>query len=417
MIKFYNYLKAQLWRAVKLYPAILCFTLVLCFGLFMILYGLFYQNDNQESRQKIQIGIVGNTSDTYLGVGIEAIKNFDTSKYYIEFLTLDAKTAENKLKNNEIMGYLIIPDGFVNSIVNGENKQIIYMQNNSPEALGPVIMSEIATTISDIVTESQSGIYGFMYLADEAGLTATKIKKLTNTLNLQYIDTILNRETVCTFKYVGISSGLSFKDYYLCAFIVLIILLSGTVCPHLLIKKSLSLPMLLRSKGQGILSQVAAEYLPYFMILLTNIFAIILLSGTIFKDTASSIGLLQNLTVFSDYLLFGIKMIPVIAMISIMQFFLYMLCSNIISGVLLQTLSALILSFSSGLFYPLYSMPKIFTAVSKFLPSGIAFNYVKELLNNSLSLKTAFFAIFMFLLFFTLNIAVRHLKLRRAQFA
>ena len=78
MIKFYNYLKAHLWRAVKLYPAILCFTLVLCFGLFMILYGLFYQNDNQESRQKIQIGIVGNTSDTYLGVGIEAIKNFET---------------------------------------------------------------------------------------------------------------------------------------------------------------------------------------------------------------------------------------------------------------------------------------------------------------------------------------------------
>lgn len=414
MIRFYSYLKAQTLRTAKLYPAILCFTLILTIGLGVILFGLFGESDNEESKQKIQIGIVGDTSDSYLGIGIEAVKNFDTSKYYIDFITLSEEEAKKRLNNSELMGYLLIPDGFVNSIVSGENKKITYVSANSPAVLGPIIMNEVAVTISDIVTESQSGIYGFMNLADKAGLSAKNINKLTDMLNIEYINAILTREKSYNTEYIGVSSGLAFKDYYFCVFIVLIFLLSGTVCAHLLIKSDLSLQRLLYCRGQNLFSQLIADYLPYFFMLTINCILIFTSAGVFLKDIPSFDGIFGEFTDISECLLFALKLIPVIALITALQFFLYELASNIISGVLLQVVTSLMLSYISGFFYPLYSLPEILQKISVFLPTGVAFNYVKALIRDELTIGCAFLCLVYFALFLILSLAVRNIRLRRA---
>ena len=111
MTEFVKYLRAQGRRVLKLYPAILAFTAVLAIALATLLVGVLGDNDAQESKQKIRLGLVGDISDSYLGIGVFAVQNFDTSKYYLEFIEMSEADAQAQLDAGELMGYIRIPDG------------------------------------------------------------------------------------------------------------------------------------------------------------------------------------------------------------------------------------------------------------------------------------------------------------------
>ena len=85
MSDFLKYLRAQMKRTAKLYPAILCFTLALVVGVSIVLAVLFGNNAKSEENKRIRVGIVGDLENSYLDIGISALKSMDTSRFYIEF--------------------------------------------------------------------------------------------------------------------------------------------------------------------------------------------------------------------------------------------------------------------------------------------------------------------------------------------
>ena len=71
-------------------------------------------------------------------------------------------------------------------------------------------------------------------------------------------------------------------------------------------------------------------------------------------------------------------MAPAAAMISSMQLFLYECVEGTVSGVLLQFVAAISISYISGYFYPSGFFPATVQKIALALPGGAAFSYAKR---------------------------------------
>ena len=74
MDKFKIYTSMQLKRAVKLLPAAVFSSLLIFISLALTALMLFRADSSDEGKKKVDIAIVGNTEDSYLGFGIGMLK-------------------------------------------------------------------------------------------------------------------------------------------------------------------------------------------------------------------------------------------------------------------------------------------------------------------------------------------------------
>ncbi len=408
MTKFIHYLSAQAKRALKLYPAIIFFTAILALCISVIFTSIFTQSDEDESQMRIPVGVVGDFGDSFLGIGMFALKNFDSSKYYIDFLSMTEDEALEKLEENEIRAYILIPDNFISNAINGNTEKIRYVTGNNPAILGPVLMEEIISVVSDMVIDAQKGIYGFDAILDKYGTYDERHSELVKDFSLDYVDIILDREGIYSINYVDNNEGLGFKGYYFCVFFMLIFLLCGIICVQYATKSDLSLSRLLYSKGYGVVMQTAADLIPMFvMIALTGVLCI--------TATGAFIGsrFISQITSVKDSFLFAVRCLPAILLISVMQFFVYELVSNVISGVLLQVLVTVSVSYVSGFFFPIYTLPYAVRNIAEFLPTKIAFDCARSALRTNTGIFDVLPCVIYSVLLFALACAVRKFKLRR----
>ena len=341
---------------------ILVLTLLLTASMILFANNLFGSQDDESVKKKIRLGLVGDLSETYLDIGIVALTDMDTSKYYLDLVELSEEEAKAQLSSGEIYGYVLIPEGFVQSIVDGENKTLTYVASNSPATFGPVMVNEIMQIVSQLVIQGQNGIYGMFEIADEYGISNTVQNRAAIELNVRYVDAVLDREQFYELEYVGLGDGISFTNYYICAFFVLLLFLWGMASPTLLIKRDMSLQRVLYSRGHRVVGLVLGDYYAFLLIPILNL---IVLLGVV------------------GYFSLFVEVIPVVLLVTGMQFFLYELTDNYISGVFVQLFTTVVCAYISGYFYPIYSLPEVFQKLSTFLPTGVAFNYLKELISGN----------------------------------
>ncbi len=411
MNNFLKYLRAQTLRALKLYPAIIAFTLALVMGVSIILLSLFGNRSRTEENTRIKVGIVGDLDNSYLDIGIAALQSMDTSRFYIEFVELSENEAKRQLSNGELKGYVNIPEGFVDSVADGGDLKLKYVMGNSPAVLSSLLMQEIIDVIGSIVTESQCAVYGYMDLLDETGVSKSVRNRLAEGMTVEYVDKILTREQWYDTKTLGFGMGLSFEAYYICAFITLLLLLWGTVCVNLLLKRDLSLQRLLFSKKRRVLGQIIAEYVPYLAVFAANLLILCTLAAVAFmgKEMPSY---LPELTGAFSFIKLAFALIPAAFLISAMQFALYELTSSVVSAVLLQILVLVALSYASGLLYPLYSLPVTLQKIAAWLPTGVAFDYVSRVITADMGAAAALKSVVYGAAFLCVSAIVRHMKLR-----
>ncbi len=384
-------------RAAKHYPIILIFTILLTVSVGIFAINMFQSKDSAESKKKFEVGLVGDLSETYFDVGILAITSVDSSQYYVKFTEMEEEEANKRLRSGELYGYIQIPDGFVQSIVHGENKSLTYVSANSPATFGPVLTNEIIQIVSQLVVQGQNGIYGMIEIADKYNVKGKVYRDALNDLNMIYIDVVLDREGFYDVTYVGLGDGITFKEYYICAFLILLILLWGISCSALLIKHDMALPRILRSSGYGLRHMVLGDYLPFGIMMCLN--------------TVLMLGLGGKVLGINGFQMFW-NALPVIIMLTAMQFLLYEFSSNMISGVLLQLFVTIALSYASGLFYPIYSLPSLIQSCSKVLPTGIAFNYLTEVIQGGSGWEILPYVWLYAIVFMVLSIVVRLYKIR-----
>ena len=89
MTRFPIYFLSQLKRIKRVLPAIMIMTLLLVGCILLIAGGMLQSDSSSEKKQKVQVGLVGDISGSYLGFGITALQHLDSSRFAIEFIEME----------------------------------------------------------------------------------------------------------------------------------------------------------------------------------------------------------------------------------------------------------------------------------------------------------------------------------------
>ncbi len=368
MSYFTSYLFLSVKRAFKKYTAVFVTTVLMIAVLFLTAQMFFDINKNDISRQRIRVGIVGDLSETYLGIGFSMLRNMEDLNMSLEFVELQEEEAISAIKNYDISAYLYVPRNYVRDMIKGKDVKLDFYMIKTSAPASTLLISEVVRMISPLVSESESAIYAMRDYAKS--IDAENISRHTKNLNIRYIDTVLDRADSLSVKNIGINS-LSLTDYYICGIFTFFLLIFSVSCCMLFSDKRLSLGKLLSSKGLKPWKLIMCEYISYAFIMWLTVLAVLLFAELLLPYILSDyfeMGFLAKLS---------LKLIPCVLMISAMHFLVYELNGNIISGVLSQFVVAASLGYISGCFYPYYFFPEAIQRLAAYLPSGICFAFMR----------------------------------------
>lgn len=410
MAKCRMYICAQLKRVCKVFPTIVVTTFILLLSMALLMWIVLEKNASSEKKQMIEIGLTGDLEGSYLGIGIQTIQNLDASRFAISFLDMTKEEAEEKLMQGKLSAYVIVPEGFIESTVSGENLPITYVTSTGATGVGSMIMNELVDTVSKLVIESQNAIYGAQSFMSEHDMRDI-YWEATDELYLQIVNFILGRTHIYELETLGVSNHLSLPGYYACGILVLFLLLWGIVCSPLFVKKSDSLAKLLKARGQGAWSQVLGEYVAYAALMLGMLLFIFLLLTISLAVTGFELPEWEGEGI-GILLVFFVQTIPVVLMISALQFLIYEMVPGMVGSIFAQFLIALSLGYLSGCFYPISFFPEIIQTISGCLPSGAAVQYAGKCMLSVPAGKECMIMAAYWMCFLGMAVGVRTYKIR-----
>lgn len=371
-----TYLWLQIKRAAKIYPSVLTITAVTLLSIVLAAVMLLNNTLNGEDKARIKVGIVGDVSESYLGIGIYALKNIDSSRFTIDFVEMSEAEAHTALRERQITGYVQVPDGYINNIAQGDNVPATYVTLNTPESFGTVVTGEVTQTVSGYVTESQNSMNSIYEIAKKVKKQQNVNKDIDN-ITLLYLDKILSRSNTYSVDIIGMADSISMGGYYICGILIFFMLIWGISCNRILLKKSYAMPRALKSRGIGVVSQLLCEYSGFFTFTFITFLIFAAVFGIVSGYTDFGIKELAGAD-FITCIIFIFKAIPVIAMITSMQLLLYETVSGTVNAILLQFLIAVALAYVSGCFYPNNFFPDSIQNLANILPSGVGFAYLRK---------------------------------------
>lgn len=376
MYKWKLYWSLQLKRMMKALPGICLLTVLLTVSLLVLLKAMFWIEQSGEEKQVVQIGIVGDLSDTYLGVGIHVLMNMEGIKSMANIRTMEEAEAIESFAAGEISAYLMVPDGFIDSILTGENKEIVYITREEAWGIGGMLVNELVSSVSSLVTTTQTNIYTMQTYLIENDMREL-VSEATKDMNLAFMGAVLNRMEIYELQELGQSDQLSVWGHLFTGVLLILVLLWGMNSVSLMVRGESSLLKLLERKGLTARAQVTAEVAAYIILQcvtlgLTLVCVIVVMSAIGLEIPE------WEAMMLTEKLCFVLGWIPVIVMIAALQALLYELVTNVVNGVLLQFIMAVSMGYLAGCIYPVSFFPKGVQPLAEWLPVGTALRYVQR---------------------------------------
>lgn len=374
MNDFKNYIRIQIKRVTGSLPAVLL-SAVLFAGAAALLFQMVWNiSETSADRRKVEIALVGDLSDPNLRLIMYALEHLDPVHYTVTFLPMSGEEAIRKLDRGQVAAYAVIPEGLMESIMRGENKKITYVTAGGSAEMVSLLIRELMEAESALLVETQNSVYGMQRFLGKYGME-DQMAEATEEFDLRYVNLFLGRAEICKVQEIGLSNELSLEGYYVCSMLLFFFMLWGIACSPLFVKRDLAFQKFLRARGQKLWLQVAGEYAAYVVLMAVSLFAIAVILAVGIRFMQIPVPEWEEAGSWK-LLLLAAQAFPVMALLSAVQLFLFELVSGIVSGVLLQFLSAVCMGYLSGCFYPISFLPEGMQRISAFLPSGMSLRYL-----------------------------------------
>ena len=407
MNDFLRFLRIQILKIKSLLLHILLFSLI-TFSVIAILSFLFVQNMNfSGTKQKISIGIVGDLSNRYMEFGVNALEMMDSSRFFVDLQVLSLENARKSLRSHKIAAYVIIPDGFFESVENGSNdKKVTYVTSTGTVGIEAVLKEQVSAIVTNLLLQAQAGVFAMESIARKTNQFALAQKYLLD-LNMKYVKWTLDRTKLARVEEAGLSSGLSVFSYYLCSMLVLFFSFLGISAYPLFMSRFPSQFKFFASRGIGCTKQVISELLAYILLHISVLALVIFALFIVFSLGYVEISSWHYIGVFSGSVSLFFHFIPICVMISSLQFMLFEFSDNAVSLVSLQFLVFISLCFLGGCFYPLDFFPPSLKIVGSILPSGISLSFLTASLSQKFDFSSFCALVLYSLLFFCAALLLR----------
>ena len=405
-MRYLKYFIVQLKRTVKLAVGVFPTAMLLFACLGIAAYIFMNHGPMVQNQKKYQIGIVGNIEDSYLGFGIFAVQTLDDSRFMVDFIPMTEEEAQKAFRKAALAAYINIPDEFLESVISGTNDvPITYVASEGQKGLAGYLMDELAVVISDLVTSSQGVIYAFEDIVMEAGETENLYEWAEN-LNIQLIENVLTRTRMVEVEELGFAKGLSIRQYYFCAILLLFCFLFGISSASFFLYRNADLGKWMKMHGIGPVAQVLCEYFVYFLLMALCVFLPLCVTAAITKNFE-----FLMTKVYLDELIGAL--IPILMMISALHFVLYETIRNPVANLLFQFIGVIGMGYISGYIYPSSFFPDGIAMVGKLLPTGIALESFSDAVLGERNMKILGVELLFFTVFMILSIWTRRQSIVR----
>lgn len=343
-------------------PHIIAGTAVFAITAILLCYGfMVYENDRSDSSfTRAGIGIISDDDNTYTDMAISYFSSMKGIKDIFNAEIMEQDEAVKALKDNNIDAVLYLPNDFLASVIDGTNIPAHIILNDSGTNSESILIRTFVDAAAGDLATAQAGIYTVDYAARLAGINGTDFNKINTEINYEFIKYFLNRTSLFNTTYTLSTGNLSISEYYFCSALVLILTLSGITCVSLLKCPPDAVHTALRREG------LTSVVMPAFQVLSCTIIYTMLIAVILFL-------------IKPDIRINFILRLSAIALTSFsMNMFVYRLCRNETTGMILIFILAVIMLYMAGGFIPSAFLPKQIYRIGKFLPSGIMLNTVKS---------------------------------------
>jgi hypothetical protein len=358
-------------------------------------------DDSKEEEQKINVGIVGDPKDSYIGMGITALDRLDSSRYSIEFVKLSEKEAKQNLEKSQIAGYIIITDEFLEALGRGEHEKLKFVSRYNP-GLADSILKEITDVVSVTLFNSERAIYAmqdFVIEKNEPGLN-----DITVDMNKVFINNVFSRNKMYDIQVMDYYRELDVKSYYISAMFALFITLSGIGLSLLLIKRDMELYKILESKGFSFVYQVITEFLVAFIYMCMSLvlpFAVLVLLYNFDYMDVEPLSLLM-------------ASLPLVAVMTSIYQLLYELISDLIAAISTSFVCMLSMAYLSGVFYPANFFTDRLKVLIEFLPINLGLEVMRGLFLSEPESKGILLLLCYTLVDVILSIVIRRMRILKS---
>ncbi len=370
-----TYLYLQFKRAARLFPFVLVVALVL-FGALLAVFRSMLQETEETDTQNamlVAMAITGDTDYPYFDLVLRAVQKMDVSQFAITIEKMEENEAKRALERGEISAYAVLPDGFIESALNGHIKTITYVTTTGAMDTMSLFKEEVTEVISGMLAESQKGVYGIGNALDDNGHEDISHDKL-NDMNIEYLKMILDRDELYRVETIEAAEDLPLQTGMFSGLTVFFVFLTTLPYALLYVPKNNALQRVLLARGRPSFGMLLCEFAAFFAAIF-SLFFITLAGLSLLADTA-----VEGIPSGGALLGFALQLIPVVLMVAAFAFLVFELCGNLVVGMLWQFLLSLALCYLGGCLYPLYAFPQAVQDTAIYLPSAMAQEYLSACL-------------------------------------
>ena len=363
-----KYLLLYSKRILRILPFVVVVAGIL-FGSLGLAFGVIRElDDSEDMNVKFRIGVVGTADDKYLSLGLAAFQSMDSTKYSLEIVQLTEQEAKQEMLTRKIAAYVVFPEGFMEAALRGNIIPIQYVSTAAGVDMVALVKDEVTQMVEQILYESQRGTYGVGDALTDNGLDKLAGQHVNN-LAIEYVELVLTRSQLYTAQQLDVGLILDINGYLICSLSVLFLLLLTMPYAPLMIRTDRSMERLLMSRNLGPVKQIVVEFSLYFVSLLalTVVASLLICSSRV-------------LDMYAPDLAMFIKLLPVVLCVAAWSFLCYEISRNMISGILLLFVSAVVMAFVGGCTYPATFFPETFQKIGAILPAGAARNHIATFL-------------------------------------
>ena len=194
MKRFTAYLWMQGKRGCRLFPKLLLACL-LSVSVLAGLIVLYFANDHHEDgKEKLKVGIIGTMDNNYLGYGLTILQTADTSRYTLDYVECSKEEAEEMLYLGKLDGYVVIPEGWMESIMYGTNdRPISYVVASGQTGIASIFMDAIADVVSNLVLCAQEASIATARVMNDEGGSAEVFYSVMESMDVRLFNLAIQR--------------------------------------------------------------------------------------------------------------------------------------------------------------------------------------------------------------------------------
>ena len=384
-----EYLRLQTKSALLWIPQIIVVAAIVAVIVVFAAYGITKYKKENKNGNLLNVAICYDEEDSskMIRQAVSLISKEESISSVCRFTEMDYDSAITQLKDGTISVVVVIPKGFIRSVMNGSNKSIEVIFPKVGVNNSSYIYQEMLDSGASVLSTAEAGIYSMDDILDSIlKVDDSRRERLENKLSEIYFSYGMDRNVYFKVTDVSKTEGLSTMQFYICTGFLFLLLFSGIICEKLFVLDNNSLTKVLRiidiKEGYISFSKIASTSVVYTAIgWLALIF--ISLAGIRYKgvynyvEITSVIGLLKSMIAL---LVLNVSLLSFI-------YFIFTLINNTIYKIIGLFVIGIVCMYISGCIMPTSLLPKLVRTIGYYLPTYYYFRLAGQVITSHVSIS------------------------------